>query len=321
MASANAAPPPALVVEWDAPPDCPNAEQVRGAVWAAVGSTRPSRSTNVTARAVVTEGPAGGFTMRLSIETDGASETKTVDAAACGTLADAYAVIVAFRFDPETAARAPAPVQVEPPEHEAVVSPPASRPRARVLRLGAGPVVATSAGVLPFPAFGIGAAVEAEYGMRWSLGAAYWPPQKSWASGSAESHEFGAVVQLLSAQPSACLPVAGGALAFCGGVELGAMFASGTGNGLVSSSDGISPWISFTGGVELEVPVAGSIAVRVRLDGGVPAFRPSFTLENAGSEGAIASGYQPGPVFALLRVEPLFRFSSTDSAETRHDRP
>jgi hypothetical protein len=312
MASATAAPPPALAIEWEAPPDCPNAEQVRGAVWAAVGSTRASRSTQVTARAVVTEGANGGFTMQLAIETDGASETKTLDADSCATLADAYAVIVAFRFDPEAAAKAPAPVHVVPTTYPTEPVAPVARPR--VLRLGAGPALATSAGVLPLPAFGIGAAVEAEYALRWSLAATYWPPRTNWAG---TSQVYGEAVQLVSAQPSACVPVAGGAIAFCGGVEVGAMIAKGEGSGVVSSNDGISFWLSFTAGVEFELPLARFVALRIRLDGGVPAFRPDFTVDHA-QPGDTTVGYHPDSVFGLLRLEPLFRFFTTDSAETRH---
>lgn len=324
MASANAAPPPALVIEWEAPSDCPDAEQVRGAVWAAVGSTRPSRTANVTARAVVTKG-AGGFTMRLAIETDGALETKTVDADTCATLADAYAVIVAFRFDPESAGRVVPPPRMHVPPSDVEAASPAPGPSApaRRFRLGAGPVLATSIGELPFPAYAIGAAAEAEYGMRWSVSAAYgWSWQTGWApTTAAGSPVYGATMQLLSVQPSACLPVAGGVIAFCGAVELGAMIASGTGSGVVRSKVGTAPWLSFLGGVEFELPVARFVVVRIRLDAGIPASRPTFTVDDAGAVGSVAVAYQPDSVFGLLRLEPLFPLFSTDSSEPRHIRP
>jgi hypothetical protein len=312
------------VIAWEAPQECPGADAVRAAVWATTGSDRPSRAhADVTARAVVTANPAGGFTMRLAIETDGASETKTVDASSCGTLADAYAVIVAFRFDPEAVGRAAAPVHVVPvavaPASVAPEEPSVSR---RPFHLGAGPVVATGMGALPFPAYGIGGAVEAEYGLRWALAATYWPPQTAWAKVASPlgSHAYGAAVQLASVEPSACVAVFRRVLGLCGGVEVGAMSASGRGPGLVRSSGGASLWLSFTGGVEFELPAASFMAVRVRLDAGIPAFPPSFTIDNAGSTPS-ALAYRPAPVFALLRLEPLFRLFTTDSGEARHNRP
>jgi hypothetical protein len=326
-AVASAASPPGLALAWEAPPACPDVGQVRAAIASMLDSPAKMDSANLVARATVTEEAPGRFAMRAVIEARGASETKLVDADSCATLAEAYAVIVAFRIDPSAASRAPAVARSSPlvaaPAH---APPPRSPPESRGgagLRAAVGPAVTTGVGLLPFPSYGVGAAVAVEQSLRWELAATYWPAQPSWVTSSGlvdPSRTYGAKVQLASVQPSVCVPLARGVIGLCVGAQVGAMSADGTGSGVVRPDSGQSWWLAFLAGVALRWRPVEWLDVRVRVDGGVPVFRPTFVLENVGPHGPVEA-YRPAPAFAMISLEPEVRFFSTESKEDRHVAP
>jgi hypothetical protein len=310
--------PPGLSVAWQAPLPCPDAAHVREAVASLVGESTAARgSSGLAASGTVTE-VGGRLHLQVRLDSSGASEEKAMDSDACATLADAYALVVAFTYDPSLASSpvavmtaAPAPVAAPPTEPR----PPA--PGGPGWRLAGGPLAAVGAGALPFPAFGVGARVALETGARWELAGMFWPSQST-AVGAGSSGTVGAGVWLADAEPSVCLPLAGGAVAPCIGGALGAMQARGT--GVTTVGVGTSWWLAVTAGVSLRAALAPGIDLRFRLDVGVPIFRPNFELDDVGSQGTV-SAFQPAPAFGALSVEPELRFFSTNRGGAGHDSP
>jgi hypothetical protein len=309
-----------LSVAWDARGSCPDVAHVRAAIASMLGgSTRGHDLTPLTASGAVTEAE-GRFRLRIQLDSKGASETKAMDAETCGTLADAFALVVAFTLDPSVGLRPPALADV--PRTDATASvptrrePPASSspPEVQDTRFLAGPLVALGAGALPFPSVGVGARVAVETGPRWELAGMFWPEQS--ASVILPSSQIvGANVWLATAQPSACVPFARAVGALCAGGELGAMKANGVGVPVAGS--GTSWWLAATAGVALRATLTHAVALRLRLDAGVPVFRPSFVLDNVGGGGPVQA-FRPAPVFGVLSFEPEFQLFSTDRREARH---
>jgi hypothetical protein len=323
-------------VSWTAPQNCPTEATVRAAVEAMVGvPSLMDSGSDVTAEGVV-KADVRGFTLQARVERDGVSESKTIAAASCATLADAYAVIVAFAIDPSAEARVaePAPPAFDAdsavsPTHEgpARAIPPGIRatlvaPSAPMQAplMGVGPFLATAAGLLPLPAIGVGGRLSLEAGPRWEIGATYWP-QRPASTALSAPQALRAMVGLASAQPAVCgsvwRRVAGGAAAVCVGAEVGAMYATGT--GLPATRTGTSLWVAPTSSVELAMRLARGVDLRFRLDIGVPLFPPSFVVDHVGPGGPVEV-YRPLPVFGVVSVEPEVRFFSTDSDAERHNR-
>jgi hypothetical protein len=142
----------------------------------------------------------------------------------------------------------------------------------------------------------------------------FWPRQS--ASVVVDpSRTVGAGVGLATLEPSACLAFARGAMGSCVGGEIGAM--QGRGTGVPVTGSGTSWWLALRAGLSLRAPVAPGVALRFRLDVGVPLFRPSFLVENVGPEGSVQV-FRPAPAFGVVSVEPEFQLFSTDRPESRH---
>ena len=306
-----------LSVTWDAPAGCPDVRRVRAAIAATLGASTPERNLSpLAASGTVTEGE-GRFRLLIQLRSTGASETKSLEAATCETLADAFALVVAFTFDPSAGHRPPptvdAPEPAKPTPIAGAHEPPAPVEGAGA-RLMAGPLIALGAGALPFPAYGVGARVAVETGARWELAGTFWPEQPASVPAPA-SGTVGADVWLATVQPSACLSFARGAAAACAGGELGAMQARSTGVPLAGS--GTSWWLALTAGVSLRAAITRGFSLRLRLDAGVPYFRPRFLLEDVGTAGTVQA-FRPAPVYGLVSFEPEFQLFSTDRRESRH---
>jgi hypothetical protein len=308
---------PGLSIAWDAPGTCPDVAHVRTTLAALLAGSTPGRGPELVAKGSVT-GREGRFVLRIQLDSKGASETKTMGAGSCQTLVDAFAIVVAFTFDPTVGPRPPA--AVDPPQPERATSiarrsepplPPAAGPGTRIV---AGPLIALGAGALPFPAYGVGARLAVETGPRWELAGMFWPEQSASVVADA-SHTVGAGVWLAALQPSVCVSFARGAVASCAGGELGAMQARGT--GIPVPGSGTSWWLALTAGLSLRATVAQGIFLRVRIDVGVPFFRPTFVLENVGPGGSVQA-FQPAAVFGALSIEPEFQLFSTGPGQSRH---
>jgi hypothetical protein len=299
---------------WSAPESCPDAGQVATTVESLLEQSSSRHDTaDLVARGTVTEAD-GRFELRIQIDSRGASESKTIDADRCGTLADAFAVIVAFAIDPG-AGMHPPPPENAPQRQPVRASTDPGGSAVSPIDMRAGPLLATGAGLLPFPAYGVGGTVAVEAGVRLEVSGAYWPERPASVADSASVGE--ARVRLLSVEPAACVTVGRGPLAFCGGGELGAMEATGT--GVSNPGGGTSWWFTLTAGVAWRVAVAWNVDLRLRLDLGIPLYRPSFVFENVGSFGSVQA-FRPAPIFAILRFEPEIGFFATDSRGTRHVR-
>jgi len=317
--------PTGLSVAWQAPSSCHDAARVRAAVASMLGESTAARGTSgLAASGAVTE-VDGRFHLQVHLDSSGASEEKAMDADACATLADAYALVVAITYDPSLASSPPpattAAVPLAAPSTQrsapAPVPSQAPAPVGTGVRLGGGPLAAVEAGALPFPAYGIGARIALEAGARWELAGMFWPSQST-AVAAGSSGAVGGRVWLADAEPSACLPLAGGVAAPCLGAAFGAMQARGT--GVTTVGVGTSWWVAVTAGVSLRAALAPRFDLRFRLDVGVPIFRPSFELDDVGSQGTVRA-FRPAPVFGALSIEPELRFFSTNRRGAGHDSP
>jgi hypothetical protein len=308
-----------LRLGWDAPAGCPAVDDVRAAVEAMLGGAASARdATDVTAQGRVTE-EAGGYRLRVDVQTRDGSEVKTIDAASCATLADAYAVVVAFAIDPRAdVSRAPrdgVALSAPPPGAQTGERAPASATRPpSSFRVVAGPQIASGVGQLPFPAYGLGGRLALETRLRWELSAAYWPPEPATTSSSA-TPTLGARVSLVSIQPAVCLPVSR-SIAPCLGVAGGTLSAAGS--GVASPGRGSWWWVAPTASLGVRLSVTRALGVWVRVDAGVLLYRRSFVFENVGPPEPVTA-YEPGPAFATLSVEPELEVFSTDPAEARHE--
>ena len=332
--SALGAPTPShspLRATWTAPEGCPDEASVVAAIEAMVGAAYvQEHGSDLVAEAVVRGGPVR-FSLDARIERSRVSEAKTMEAESCQTLADAYAVIVAFALDPASGVSLPVPVpppsalplassrkQVAPPAPAETKS---ASERVRVahpFRLPAfevGPFGAVGLGMLPFPSLGVGARVSVEAGLRWELAGTYWPERFASASVGSTS-AVGAYVELATVGPSVCKSFERDAVAVCIGADIGAM--SGKGADVPNFSSGTSWWVAPTSAVSVRLSLTRMASLRFRLDVGVPIYRPSFVVDNIGGIDGVKA-YQPAPAFGAISLEPEFLLFSTDSFGAGHD--
>jgi hypothetical protein len=173
---------------------------------------------------------------------------------------------------------------------------------------------AGAAGTLPFPAWGVGALIALGERPRWELAGSYWPSRATTfpvSKGDALVN-----LTLFSAGPSVCVPFSTNAgLQFCSGAELGRMAAQSSG-ALTGPSEGASWWAAVSAGIAEAIPLTRAASVRVRIDLGIPFFRPDFVIDRP----ALGPGnvWRPSPVFARLSLEPELRISPTDASSFGH---
>ena len=315
--------PTGLVVDWQAPPTCPDADQVRGAIVSVLSA--PARSKTLenptTFRARVAEASAG---FRLEVQTMSAvvDETKTIEAQQCPLLVEALALVVAFAVDPAMAPSA-SPSETARPNDPVAPTPGRARPLDQAapssgsgagMPLGIGPLASTSAGILPIPAFAFGGTIALGERPRWELEGRYWMARR--ADLSAESGPGAVDVSLLSGRFSACLPWSSDRRwAVCFGTEVGRMHGEGT--FVTAPGRGDSWWAAVSAGLAARVPFGRHLDGRFRIDVGVPIFRPSFTIQHADVP-RIVEGFRPAPVFAMLTFEPELTFFSTENTASGH---
>lgn len=199
--SALGAPTPShsrLRATWIAPEGCPDEASVVAAIEAMVGVAYVQEHGSELVAEAVVRGWPGRFSLNARIERGRVAEAKTMDAESCQTLADAYAVIVAFALDPASGVSLPAaepppaaspsaspgkPVPPPAPAETKSASGPARGAHPfRAPPLDVGPFGAVGLGMLPFPSLGVGARISVEAGLRWELAGTYWPERFSSAS-------------------------------------------------------------------------------------------------------------------------------------------
>jgi hypothetical protein len=85
-----------LELMWDAPAGCPDTSFVRRRIEQLVHES-PAASTHATAK--IDSAADGRFHLVLTVHAGNLDETRTIDAASCSALADAFAVVVALAID------------------------------------------------------------------------------------------------------------------------------------------------------------------------------------------------------------------------------
>lgn len=292
-----------IVVRWEAPPECPDADGVRQRIDALlvasavdIGDAAPMR---VVGRVAST---ADGYALELEMTDDAATRERRIAAASCDELAHAAAVIVAIAIDPSAATVGPlAPVfpppqpQPEPQPPPVTEAPPAITPRAQVTMSRADrPTPATDR-----PAFAmvIGAGVDALllrpagatlvggvalFGAlyRIELLARYAAPS---TPPVATTRRFDTRVQSWALGIGGCLgprigPRERGQLSMCGGFEAGAIRARGVGADLVGRASS-APWVAVTIGSRVAWSVHRRIALWLGAEGVVMLGRPRFVTD------------------------------------------
>lgn len=126
-----AAPPPdlPLTLAWDAPDECPQADEVRALVGTALQQRPPRASPHpLDARARVRRSSAGAWTLRLELATDDHQRTRVLQADECPLLARAAALVVAIQLDPRAPGRTLRAAALREPEPAAPPSDPLPAP-------------------------------------------------------------------------------------------------------------------------------------------------------------------------------------------------
>ncbi|MDF2692987.1 MAG: hypothetical protein K0S65_1370 [Labilithrix sp.] len=117
--------PLALELVWEVPEACPGAESVRRRIGQILRSplTKP---TSAVAKGRIESLPDGRFRLAMAVRTGDVEDVRTVDAASCGTRAEAFAVVVALAIDRSKEVDGVEPPGLEPPA--SAEAPPAERP-------------------------------------------------------------------------------------------------------------------------------------------------------------------------------------------------
>jgi hypothetical protein len=134
-ASGEPTPPLPLELVWDAPKACPRTESVRGRIGQILRTPR-ARPTSAVATGRIETLPDGRFRLAMAVRTGDVEDVRTVDAASCSTLAEAFAVVVALAIDPTVSpnggevdgAEPPSIATPEPAQVQPVQPPPAALP-------------------------------------------------------------------------------------------------------------------------------------------------------------------------------------------------
>ncbi|MBK8240771.1 MAG: hypothetical protein IPK74_35070 [Deltaproteobacteria bacterium] len=289
-------------VRWDAPLQCPDAEDVRG--W--------MNDDDIVARAPVAveariEAVQDGFSLSLAIDGPSGATQRRLAHRSCEELARAAVLIIAVAADPlrslsstselvvvptparEPDATPPAPRATSPAPTTDALDPPADRAPASSI-----PLATTRRTVRRRPWFGVGA----EAGVAWglappatgSLGGAIALGARRWQVALGALHTFaaparfadlprvGADISTTRAALRGCGRIAAGRVAFlpCGGVELGA--TRGDGVGLPTTQTRSAAWVALTVHAMVELVLARRVALWVAPNLVVPMTRPAFSV-------------------------------------------
>lgn len=304
----------ALQLSWEAPPGCPDGEDVRRRVADLLASVDAQGTPRAIAvRGVVT--PDGGGQARLALRiVDGeAKGERALVGADCREVAEAAALIVSMTIapgavdalagedpPPDDPPASPVP-DPEPPVPEPGAAPIASAPAdATSARRAPAPTPApdtaprrgarstfgaeVEGGVAYGPLPGASGLVAIALGLRGrsfraEAVAKYFTPRRS------EARDPGVRTQLFAFGARGCgVPRAGRfEVPLCAGVIAGPMLARGIGRDLVVKR-ARSPWAAATAGAALVVRVLPWLGVRLGVEGHVAIARPAFHVEPSGVE-------------------------------------
>jgi hypothetical protein len=295
--------------DWTSPAGCPTRDDVRGRAETLLGGPIEPRLVNpLDAQGRVTS-VDGRFELHLETVDNGIRGERTLKAATCEELASAAALIIALAVDPETvaarskdastaagaaASTSGAPPVATPPPNPSAGPAPAAAEAEKPLRSGA-PVtgfaeadLAVDWGALPDISFGPsltgGFAVDR---LELRLAATYFAPRFAEAP---PDPDRGGDVSLLVFGLAGCyaLTASTAKIGLCAEFEGGALFA--IGRGFDHTDDAVRPWLGAGGSVDLTIPVAGPVALRVGVGALFPFGRsPIQFTENPGEVTEIQS--------------------------------
>jgi hypothetical protein len=302
-------------IRWSAPPECPDEAALRAEIERLLA--RPlfasDRRLSVHGEVARAPGAEARYLLRLTLAVGlGPVQERRLEDASCALVARAAAVVVALAIDAESPPPEPEP---EPPAPEPVPAPSASPPAAAIAdspapwRAARGTfepawemaaVAGVDAASLPAVAAGVGLRVARDLGAdRIELAGTAWPPRRV-----ALPHlpAVGADVALYTGGLRYCRWLVGGAFdaAACGGLEAGALVASGF--GAATSTSGLGRWLAPQLGLLGRARVTSRFALSLGVEGLALAFRDRFTILGAGEV------YRPPPATARATIGAQLRF-------------
>lgn len=298
----------AVEIEWDAPPECPDADSVRGYAERLLGQPLDTpRAQHVFAHATVRRSEAGNWQLKLSLTSNQHVAEETLVARLCTSLADATGLKVALATDPETATRAlgtAGGVAAPPPRAPTPIVErplPPKEPGAPA-RTQFGVRVEGVADFRLLPAVAPGAALTVW--LQRSIWRAELTGRGFWGADARfqQPPDVGAHLQLYSGASRACavLPARAVSLPVCVGAEFG--FMRGEGFGARPNETSRSLWGAVVAGPALQWPVTNTISLRLGAEGVFSFLRPGFNVRNLGTL------YTAPPVSARIGAGGEVRF-------------
>jgi hypothetical protein len=285
-------------VAWEAPPECPQREQVLARV-AELLADEPASPLAIRANVSVEAG--GAYRAEIvTREPEGAARTRVLSAPSCGELAEASAVVIALAIAPGAALAPPAddaqpapapapPARPEPPavpelgnegSTEAAPRAPAAR-RPLSLRFAARAGALGDFGSTSGAGLGVSAGGTLRLGryLQVALRANYLPSRQHTVPGV---NGKGVALSLASGAAFACLvPLAAPVeLGLCGEMEVGALFARGFGT--AQQGHPTVAWTAPGAGATASFPARSGLRAGLAVDVLFPLQRTSFIVTNVG---------------------------------------
>ncbi len=319
------------LLEWHAPPECPQSSAVEARLTEFLGepiTTRPGAHSLRAVGVVQDRGESGGYLLRLQLFANGAVDERTIDGPRCDELAVAFALVVAVTLDPISAAttvqvRTRNPVSEPPPavdrpggrkldqtgdaDQRAPSDPPAadaSEPSRTPLAIAPFGHIAMAYGPVRAPAAAVhgGLGLLVTPGLRFELGARH-------RFGSLAGTDVSTRITTTTATAAGCAIPRARRLEFpiCLGVELGAIRASDT-QGLAETRAVRSLWSAAALGARILWPVRSWLAVGAHASGLV-----SYTPVIFGIDDDDRTVFRSLPVGALVGLAIEGRISVTKS--------
>lgn len=126
QAAVEPAPRPAIELDWEAPPGCPDGDSVREEALRLIGPMAQGTH-HLKASAAISPAVAKGWTLSLATDLDGVTGERTLSGTSCESLSDAAALMLALILNPDLAA----PKAPEPPAPKAEPPAPPAWPKPR----------------------------------------------------------------------------------------------------------------------------------------------------------------------------------------------
>jgi hypothetical protein len=287
--------PDSVVLEWYAPPGCPDRERARAAIAAALGERARAGTGRTVVRVQIAQRLDARWNADLWMYGAQGSGERTLTGASCADVTEATALIVAMALEsnaealdePTPAARADADAQ-----------------RGERMHFELGVHAAGDVGSLPEPTAGAGLGVGLAYGrLQLALDATAWLPQDEH---SGEADRVGGRFGLFTAALRGCFAAAQLAaralrLGPCLGLEAGVATGEGVGNTDPESRSHL--WAAGLLGLSAQLALGGGpFGVELRAELGVPMRRPIWEIPD------FADVFQASPWLGRAALGAAYRF-------------